>query len=177
MGLSGGSQCTLMRQLRTSCSGTVYRTACIAYPTVRLLFKPTVARTFLHNLPAPPLPLFNYPPGARNLPFPTLLEAGAYRPRDQLAAAFAAAGLDVGGSVVGSCGSGLTACILALGLYQVNGQLVGGGGRGGFGGRATAEVCRSTRSMMRHKRVNPAQPITRPPLRSRRCRFRCCAGV
>lgn len=62
-------------------------------------------------------------PGARNLPFPTLLEGGAYRPREQLAAAFAAAGLDVGGPVVGSCGSGLTACILALGLYQVNGQL------------------------------------------------------
>ncbi|KXZ50229.1 hypothetical protein GPECTOR_17g867 [Gonium pectorale] len=63
-------------------------------------------------------------PGARSLPFPVLLEAGAYKPADQLEAAFRAAGLDPSGKpIVGSCGSGLTACILALGLYQVNGRL------------------------------------------------------
>lgn len=73
--------------------------------------------------------------GARSLPFPTLLEGGAYKPAPALAAAFAAAGLDPSQPVVGSCGSGLTACILALALYQVNGSLVrGGGGEWGLGG-------------------------------------------
>ncbi|GLI69837.1 hypothetical protein VaNZ11_014541 [Volvox africanus] len=62
-------------------------------------------------------------PGARSLPFPTLLESGAYKPPGQLEAAFRSAGLDPEGLIVGSCGSGLTACILALGLYQVNGKL------------------------------------------------------
>ncbi len=66
-------------------------------------------------------------PGARSLPFPTLLEAGAYKPVAALEAAFRAAGLDPGKPVVGSCGSGLTACILALALYQINGKLVGSG--------------------------------------------------
>ncbi|GFR49869.1 hypothetical protein Agub_g11971, partial [Astrephomene gubernaculifera] len=62
-------------------------------------------------------------PGSRSLPFPTLLEGGAYKPAEQLQAAFRAAGVDPRRPLVGSCGSGLTACVLALGLYLVNGTL------------------------------------------------------
>ncbi|GLC41314.1 hypothetical protein PLESTB_001076300 [Pleodorina starrii] len=62
-------------------------------------------------------------PGARSLPFPTLLEGGAYKPREALQAAFRSAGLDPEQPLVGSCGSGLTACILALGLFTINGKL------------------------------------------------------
>ena len=56
-------------------------------------------------------------PGAKNLPYPELtapdglmLPAGALRER------FAAAGIDMGHPVIASCGSGVTACVLALGL-------------------------------------------------------------
>ena len=40
-------------------------------------------------------------------------------PEDRLAERFAAAGVDTGRPVVTSCGSGVTACVLALGLYRL----------------------------------------------------------
>ncbi len=56
-------------------------------------------------------------PGARNLPWQTLLTPeGTLKPGAELAAAFAAAGVDVNGPVVTSCGSGISACTLALAL-------------------------------------------------------------
>ena len=56
-------------------------------------------------------------PGALNLPFPGLLDAdGAMRPPSDLEAAFHAAGLDLDRPVVTTCGSGVTAAILSLGL-------------------------------------------------------------
>ena len=57
-------------------------------------------------------------PGALNLPFTELLGADAtLLPAERIAAAVRAAGIDPARPVVTSCGSGVTACVLALGLY------------------------------------------------------------
>jgi len=56
-------------------------------------------------------------PGALNLPFPTILNPdGTMRAGPELEAAFRASGLDPDRPVVTSCGSGVTAAILSLGL-------------------------------------------------------------
>jgi len=56
-------------------------------------------------------------PGARNLPFPELLTPdGTMKDPDALRAAFAAAGVDPDRPVTTTCGSGVTAAILGLGL-------------------------------------------------------------
>ena len=55
-------------------------------------------------------------PGALNVPYAALLEDGRLRPRDQLAAAFAAGGVDTAKPVITSCGSGVTAAILTFAL-------------------------------------------------------------
>jgi thiosulfate/3-mercaptopyruvate sulfurtransferase len=55
-------------------------------------------------------------PGARNLPFTALLRDGRLRPLDELAAALARVGAASGGAVITTCGSGVTAAILALAL-------------------------------------------------------------
>jgi thiosulfate/3-mercaptopyruvate sulfurtransferase len=56
-------------------------------------------------------------PGSASLPYTDLLNAdGTFRPVEALRARFAAAGMDAGKSPVTSCGSGVTACILTLGL-------------------------------------------------------------
>jgi thiosulfate/3-mercaptopyruvate sulfurtransferase len=57
-------------------------------------------------------------PGAKNLPFTELLGADAtLLPRDRIEAGFRAAGIDPDRPIVTSCGSGVTACVLALGLH------------------------------------------------------------
>ena len=56
-------------------------------------------------------------PGALNLPFPEVLNAdGTMKRHDALEATFEGAGLDLGQPVITTCGSGVTAAILALGL-------------------------------------------------------------
>ena len=56
-------------------------------------------------------------PGSLNLPYTQLLRPdGTFLPVDQLRAKFAAAGVDPKKPVVTSCGSGITAAVLALGL-------------------------------------------------------------
>jgi len=56
-------------------------------------------------------------PGSTSLPYTDLLNAdGTFRYLDDLKARFAAAGVDGTKPVVTSCGSGVTACILTLGL-------------------------------------------------------------
>jgi thiosulfate/3-mercaptopyruvate sulfurtransferase len=55
-------------------------------------------------------------PGAKSLPFTELLRDGAMRPPAELRAAFAAAGVDGTTPVVTSCGSGVTAAVLTLGM-------------------------------------------------------------
>jgi len=58
-------------------------------------------------------------PGAANLPFNELLAAdGTMLPPDALRARFAAAGADGGRPLVTSCGTGVTACVLALGAVR-----------------------------------------------------------
>jgi thiosulfate/3-mercaptopyruvate sulfurtransferase len=57
-------------------------------------------------------------PGAKNLPYTDILAAdGTLLPPPEIARRFAAAGIDGHRPVTASCGSGVTACILALGLY------------------------------------------------------------
>ena len=57
-------------------------------------------------------------PGARNLPYSELFNAdGTFKDKAGLAAAFAAAGIDLDKPVVTSCGSGVTACVLLFGMH------------------------------------------------------------
>ncbi len=55
-------------------------------------------------------------PGSFNVPISSLLTDGALKDKDELAAAFAAGGIDITRPVITSCGSGVTACGLALAL-------------------------------------------------------------
>jgi thiosulfate/3-mercaptopyruvate sulfurtransferase len=55
-------------------------------------------------------------PGSRNTPYGNLLEAdGRFKSPDAIAAVFAEAGVDLARPIVNTCGSGVTAAILALG--------------------------------------------------------------
>lgn len=60
-------------------------------------------------------------PGAINIPFGDLIDddARTMKSNDELRARFAAAGVDLNRPIVTSCGSGVTACVLAFGLYLV----------------------------------------------------------
>ena len=58
-------------------------------------------------------------PGSLNLPYSDLVDDATktMKPADALASAFASAGVDMSRPVVTSCGSGITACLLTLGLH------------------------------------------------------------
>ncbi|WP_142846899.1 3-mercaptopyruvate sulfurtransferase [Telmatospirillum sp. J64-1] len=58
-------------------------------------------------------------PGSLNLPYTELFDPKdkTFLPADQLRARFEEAGVDFTKPVVASCGSGVTACVLVLGLY------------------------------------------------------------
>ena len=58
-------------------------------------------------------------PGSFNLPFGELIEAGRLKSPEQLEARFEASGVDLNKPITTSCGSGLTAAILALGLARL----------------------------------------------------------
>lgn len=59
-------------------------------------------------------------PGALNLPYGSLYDAdGRLKPTADLKAIFQAAGIDTGGPIVASCGSGVTACNLAHALFEL----------------------------------------------------------
>ena len=58
-------------------------------------------------------------PGSRNVPFPTLIENGRLASADKITAAFEGAGVDLDRPVVTSCGSGVSAAILALALQSI----------------------------------------------------------
>ena len=59
-------------------------------------------------------------PGARNVPFDTLLAAdGTMKPAAEVAALFESASVDLDKPIVTTCGSGVTASVLALGLARI----------------------------------------------------------
>jgi len=55
-------------------------------------------------------------PGARNVPFTEIVENGRLGAPEKIAAAFNKAGVDTDRPIITSCGSGVTAVVLALGL-------------------------------------------------------------
>lgn len=59
-------------------------------------------------------------PGSLNLPFTQLYRPdGTFRPVAELRAVFEAAGVDLSRPVITSCGSGVTACVLAFALHLI----------------------------------------------------------
>lgn len=69
-----------------------------------------------------PVKKLGHIPGSRNLPFGRLMdpERGyAMRPAEEIAEMLAAAGIDPDRPVVTSCGSGVTAAVVTLGLYLI----------------------------------------------------------
>jgi thiosulfate/3-mercaptopyruvate sulfurtransferase len=60
-------------------------------------------------------------PGSASLPYTALLDPATQTllPPETIAKRFAEAGLDPSRPIVASCGSGVTACVLALGLYTL----------------------------------------------------------
>ena len=59
-------------------------------------------------------------PNSQNVPFSTLLnDDKTMKPKAELLAIFDAAGADLAKPIITTCGSGVTACVLALALYQI----------------------------------------------------------
>jgi thiosulfate/3-mercaptopyruvate sulfurtransferase len=58
-------------------------------------------------------------PGSHNLPWRELVENGEIKSPDKVKAAFTAAGVDINRPVLTTCGSGVTAAILLLGLKSI----------------------------------------------------------
>lgn len=63
-------------------------------------------------------------PGAANVPFTEIVAEGRLKPPEELAAAFAAAGVDPTAPAVTSCGSGVSAAILLLALETLGNRRV-----------------------------------------------------
>ena len=65
-------------------------------------------------------------PKSRNVPYSTLLDEDGLRLRstEELRARFAQAGIDVASPIVTTCGSGVTACVLALALFELGHEKV-----------------------------------------------------
>ncbi|MCO7263630.1 3-mercaptopyruvate sulfurtransferase [Dickeya zeae] len=59
-------------------------------------------------------------PGSFNVPWNLLVDHGALKPADELAAIFHQAGVDIQRPIVASCGSGVTASVVLLALFVLN---------------------------------------------------------
>lgn len=82
-------------------------------------------------------------PGSRNLPYETLANPdGTLLPPDALRAAFVAAGVDLERPITTTCGSGVTASVLALALHLVGHRRVAvyDGSWTEWGGRTDTEI-------------------------------------
>jgi len=83
-------------------------------------------------------------PGSLNLPFNELVDAntGTMKPADALRQAYEAAGIDFNRPVITSCGSGVTASALTLGLYLLGHRDVSvyDGSWSEWGGREDAPI-------------------------------------
>jgi thiosulfate/3-mercaptopyruvate sulfurtransferase len=64
-------------------------------------------------------------PGSLNLPFVDIIEHGALKAPDALKAAFAEHKVDLAKPIITTCGSGVTAAILALAVEESGGKLEG----------------------------------------------------
>ncbi len=59
-------------------------------------------------------------PGSRNLPYGSLFNPdGTWKSKDAIKAAFESAGADLSRPVITTCGSGMTACVLAFALHRI----------------------------------------------------------
>jgi len=104
-----------LRAQRLRGIGDMLRNA--AHPT-ELVLDARAAGRFTGSAPEPrPGMRGGHMPHSVNLPYTDLLNAdGTFRPKQELAARFAKLGVDGKRPVVTSCGTGVTACILTLGL-------------------------------------------------------------
>jgi thiosulfate/3-mercaptopyruvate sulfurtransferase len=69
------------------------------------------------------VPRLGHIPGSKNVPFAGLLnQDGTMRSPAELKAIFAASGIDSAKPVVASCGSGVTACVIALALATIGNE-------------------------------------------------------
>ena len=64
-------------------------------------------------------------PGALNLPFVEIVEQGHLKPAQTLREIFAAHGVDLARPVITTCGSGVTAAVLALAVEEAGGRVAG----------------------------------------------------
>lgn len=84
---------------------------------VALMLDARAAPRFHAQVPEPrPGMRSGHIPGAINIPFTNLLEDGHYLPPGKLREVFHTAGIDGKRPLIASCGSGITACVIGLGL-------------------------------------------------------------
>ncbi|MDE9445152.1 3-mercaptopyruvate sulfurtransferase [Xenorhabdus bovienii] len=64
-------------------------------------------------------------PGSKNVPWTALIDNGSYKSPDEIAAIFKKQGVDLKQPMMTSCGSGMTAAVLVLGLDMIGHKEVG----------------------------------------------------
>ena len=64
-------------------------------------------------------------PGSLNVPFADVVEHGRLKPPDVLRAVFAEHKVDLGKPIITTCGSGVSAAILALAVEEAGGRIAG----------------------------------------------------